>query len=164
MRTIRSCLFAAAALAACASPERPADTPAAPVAAVVPAPGSPANAAPIAPAWPVDDVFASNAGTYVVGLRRPAEGWKRGRAFALEVRIADAARPDVPLRDVALRVEAWMPEHLHGMNRVPRIEQRADGIFVASGLYFHMPGWWDLHLDVTRGAWTERAQLRVDLE
>ena len=57
-----------------------------------------------------------------------------------------------------------MPEHGHGMNRVPRIEAKGGGRFRAEGLLFHMPGKWELYFDVTRGALTERAQADVHLE
>jgi hypothetical protein len=57
-----------------------------------------------------------------------------------------------------------MPEHGHGMNRVPKIEAKEGGRFRAEGLLFHMPGRWELYFDVTRGALTERAQTDVHLE
>ena len=57
-----------------------------------------------------------------------------------------------------------MPEHGHGMNRVPKVAPRPDGGFHAEGLLFHMPGRWELYFDVTQGAVTERAQTDVFLE
>jgi hypothetical protein len=71
--------------------------------------------------------------------------------------------PDTPRGDVELSVDAAMPEHGHGMNRVPRIEA-GDGHFRAEGLLFHMPGKWELYFDVTQGAVTERAQTIILLE
>jgi len=71
--------------------------------------------------------------------------------------------PDAPRGDLELSVDAAMPEHGHGMNRVPRIET-GDGHFRAEGLLFHMPGKWELYFDVTQGAVTERAQTIILLE
>ena len=76
----------------------------------------------------------------------------------------DPAAPDAPRADVELAVDAAMPEHGHGMNRVPKVGARPDGGFHAEGLLFHMPGKWQLYFDVTRGAVTERAQADVVLE
>ena len=72
--------------------------------------------------------------------------------------------PGAPRADVGLAVDAAMPEHGHGMNRVPKVAPRPDGGFHAEGLLFHMPGRWELYFDVTQGAVTERAQTDVVLE
>ncbi|HVR85091.1 MAG TPA: hypothetical protein VMU54_12315 [Planctomycetota bacterium] len=61
-------------------------------------------------------------------------------------------------------MDARMPAHFHGMNRVPKVTQQADGIFVAEGLLFHMPGHWELYFDITQGGKTERAQVDVELK
>jgi hypothetical protein len=160
-------------LAACAAPEpaRPAPQPAAAPGAAAqpsaaPAPGvavEPAPAAPQAPAAP-SVALPSNAGGFVVHYRVVQGAWAFGQPLDLDVWVASAAAPDVRLTDVALAVDAEMPEHQHGLTRVPRVERRADGSFRVEGLRFHMPGWWELLFDVTRGPWTERAQQRVDLE
>ena len=57
-----------------------------------------------------------------------------------------------------------MPQHGHGMNRVPEVRALAGGRFRVEGLFFHMPGRWELYFDVTQGARTERAQVAIDLE
>jgi hypothetical protein len=49
------------------------------------------------------------------------------------------------------------------MNRVPEVTRAGDG-FLVGGMLFHMPGRWELYLDVTEGALTERAQLEVLLD
>ena len=72
--------------------------------------------------------------------------------------------PDAPRGDIELSVDAAMPEHGHGMNRVPSVAALGDGRFRAEGLLFHMPGRWEIYFDVTRGAITERAQADVELE
>jgi cytochrome c peroxidase len=41
-----------------------------------------------------------------------------------------------------------MPEHGHGMNRVPLITKIGDGEFLVQGMLFHMSGRWDLIVNV----------------
>jgi len=67
-----------------------------------------------------------------------------GKLFAVEVQVC-------PADAVLSRVDATMPEHQHGMNYRPRIQRvgaAQDGRWRAEGLMFHMPGRWDLRLDV----------------
>lgn len=72
-----------------------------------------------------------------------------GRHFALDLQVCPA---DATL----LRVDATMPEHRHGMNYRPSVRATGDGRWRAEGLMFHMPGRWELRLDVQRGGRTER--------
>lgn len=107
--------------------------------------------------------ITSNGGRYVLTVSEPDAGFVRGKALAFDVRVARADDPTKPA-PVALVVDADMPEHLHGTNRVPRIERRDDGTFRVENLYLHMPGWWEVFVDVVESPWTERAQFRVDAE
>ena len=43
-----------------------------------------------------------------------------------------------------LQVDAWMPEHQHGMNYRPSVTGRPATLMRADGLVFHMPGRWQL--------------------
>ncbi len=178
MRTPRSpsiLPLACLALSACASTDTPSAASAPPATSApseTSAPSVPAE--PPAPSVPpvapkpepegVWHVIPSNGGRYVVRVRQPDDGFVRGTPLALDVRVALADAPTATLKDVALALDADMPEHLHGINRVPRIERRPDGTFRVENLYLHMPGWWELFFDVRQGPWTERAQLRVDVE
>lgn len=92
--------------------------------------------------------------------------------------VVESVPPAIPLNepfDLRLRVEpappelrvdvdARMPEHFHGMNRAPRVTRAPDGSFLAEGLLFHMPGLWELHIDLRQGPRSERAQLDVILK
>ncbi len=67
-----------------------------------------------------------------------------GKFFAVEVQLC-------PAEAVLTRVDATMPEHQHGMNYRPsikRVGDAKDGRWTAEGLMFHMPGRWELRLDV----------------
>lgn len=75
-----------------------------------------------------------------------------GRHFALEVMVCPKAAGTVD----GLQVDAFMPEHRHGMNYRPAAKALSDGRYQVDGLMFHMPGRWDLHFDVTGGGRKER--------
>jgi hypothetical protein len=65
---------------------------------------------------------------------------------------------------IGVEVDARMPAHFHGMNRVPKVVRRPDGSYEVEGMLFHMPGHWELYFDITREGRTERAQVDVDLK
>lgn len=45
-----------------------------------------------------------------------------------------------------VKVDAIMPAHQHGMNYTPEISSIEPGIYQASGMFFHMPGIWELQV------------------
>ena len=45
-------------------------------------------------------------------------------------------------------VEATMPAHKHGMNVVPLVTEISRGLFKVEGMLFHMPGQWEIHVDL----------------
>jgi len=53
-------------------------------------------------------------------------------------------------------IDATMPAHKHGMNYTPKIVAGVDGRYRVEGLVFHMPGEWELVLDVRSGGEMER--------
>lgn len=53
-------------------------------------------------------------------------------------------------------VDAHMPEHKHTMNYHPSIVSKGDGRFRVEGLVFHMPGHWEVSIDVRAGEEIER--------
>lgn len=75
-----------------------------------------------------------------------------GQPFSLLFNVC--TRKDDPAELVA--VEAHMPEHRHGMNYRPTIVSAGDGRFRVEGLVFHMPGRWELDIDVRADSETER--------
>ena len=56
----------------------------------------------------------------------------------------------------ALRVDAHMPEHRHGMNYTPSVKRLSAIQFRADGLLFHMPGKWEFIFEVRSGGATKR--------
>ena len=45
-----------------------------------------------------------------------------------------------------VKVDAIMPAHQHGMNYTPEISGIEPGIYRISGMFFHMPGMWELQV------------------
>lgn len=74
-----------------------------------------------------------------------------GRLFAIEVQVC-------PVAAVLTRADASMPEHRHGMNYRPSLKPLGDGRWRVEGLMFHMPGRWELQLDVRTAGASERVR------
>lgn len=72
-----------------------------------------------------------------------------GRHFAIDVQVC-------PVGAVLTRADASMPEHRHGMNYRPSLKPLGDGRWRVEGLMFHMPGRWELQLDVRATGRSER--------
>lgn len=83
--------------------------------------------------------------------------------FSIHVMVHAAADPSMMLMDIdSVSADADMPEHGHGMNVVPEVMNNGDGTFMASPFAFHMPGYWEISVGVTRGDTTEIATFSVD--
>ncbi len=83
-----------------------------------------------------------------------------GRHFAIDVQLC-------PADAVLTRVDAQMPEHQHGMNYQPslqRVGAAANGRWRAQGLLFHMPGRWELGLQVQAAGGVEKLTDTVRLK
>jgi hypothetical protein len=103
---------------------------------------------------------AANARYEIVFVAVPAPV-EAGKHFSLDIAVCPrggALPPD------ALRVDAAMPEHRHGMNYRPVVVARGAGTYRADGLMFHMPGRWDLHFDLVTRDGTERITATRHLE
>jgi hypothetical protein len=64
-----------------------------------------------------------------------------GKPFSVEFEVCPRNANTVIDR---LQVDAWMPEHQHGMNYRPSLTGRSTALMQANGLVFHMPGRWQL--------------------
>jgi hypothetical protein len=81
-----------------------------------------------------------------------------GKHFAVDAVVC----AKVPPR--ALRVDAQMPAHRHGMNYRARVTPQGDGRYRAEGLLFHMPGAWQFVFDLERPGGTERLTADITVE
>ena len=94
-------------------------------------------------------------GTHTI-LYRAEPGLEVGKHFALAVAVCP------PPKEV--RVDAWMPDHRHGMNYRPSLKPLGDGRYRAEGLMFHMPGRWEFLFEVRGAGGTERFGHSVRVE
>lgn len=101
--------------------------------------------------------FTSNGGKYQVSLETTPSPIPMNDLFDVRFTVT-------PGDGVAVEVDARMPAHFHGMNRTAKLSKLPDGSYKAEGLLFHMPGHWELYVDVMRGGVTERAQMDVELK
>lgn len=72
--------------------------------------------------------------------------WRSAHHFALDIEVCPRGQASMP---VALRVDADMPAHRHGMNYAATVRQTAPGRYRAEGLMFHMPGRWRVIFDLS---------------
>lgn len=84
-----------------------------------------------------------------------------GRHFGLDIVVCPRAGASLPL---ALRVDADMPAHGHGMNYRPTVRVLGDGRYRADGLMFHMAGRWRLTFDVSADGRLDRLSQEIVLE
>ena len=116
------------------------------------------------PTWSVEgEELLSNDGAWRIRWRTEPAEIPLNAPFTIEAQAlpTDGTRPS---SDIALAVDAAMPHHRHGMNRLPRMVPLGEGQFRAEGMLFHMEGRWELYFDITDGPMTERGQAEVFLE
>lgn len=116
------------------------------------------------PTWSVEgEELLSNDGAWRIRWRTEPAEIPLNAPFTIEAQAlpADGTRPS---SGIALAVDAAMPHHRHGMNRLPRMVPLGEGQFRAEGMLFHMEGRWELYFDITDGPMTERGQAEVFLE
>lgn len=82
---------------------------------------------------------------HVLQFRMAPAALRVGQPFAVEIALcgADGAPATAPPR-----VDAWMPDHRHGMNLKPELRAIAPGRFMAEGFLFHMPGLWEFRFEI----------------
>ena len=83
-----------------------------------------------------------------------------GRHFALDIEVCPKAQAALP---VALRVNADMPAHGHGMNYQPTVRALGNGRYRAEGLMLHMAGRWRLQFELSADGRLVRLNHLVDL-
>jgi hypothetical protein len=112
---------------------------------------------------PTRAVTSSWGGFHVVYEPRP-NPVPLNQLFGLSVIVYEANDHTRPAADTTVTVDARMPEHNHGMTLQPQVVSEGEGRFRAEGLLFHMPGRWELYVDVTRGTEMERATFEITLD
>ena len=97
---------------------------------------------------------------YLVAFRAEPLRIEVGEPFSLLVNAC--TRADRPAELV--NVDAQMPDHKHGMNYRPTIVSLGSGRYRVDGMIFHMPGRWELSLDVRDGEESERLSHEFDVK
>lgn len=110
----------------------------------------------------------TNGGTYRVSYRAVPSPIPLNAIFGLEVKVFKDAGMTVAAEGVMIVADAGMPAHHHGMNLTPRVQRVGPGEFRVTGMLFHMPGYWELYVDVREGGEggagrEERARFEVEL-
>ena len=155
-RRVLGCLL----LAACAAPDgealpQPVDS----GHGTAPAPPPDPPAADLA-GW---DVATSMAGMFTAAWRPSGGAVPENELFELDVLLFQGADTAVPLSGAEVVVSAWMPDHMHGMNRRPEVREVAPGRYRVRGVLLHMEGLWQLFVDVIANGVSERAQFELTL-
>ena len=97
---------------------------------------------------------------YMIAFRPEPMRIEVGEPFALIFNVC--TKNGNPAELVA--VEATMPDHKHGMNYRPTIVAAGDGRYRAEGMVFHMPGRWEVAIDVRAGEESERLTHEIILK
>ncbi len=122
----------------------------------------------VSDAYPVENPLAplidSNDHQWRIAYSTKPSPIVANQSFTIEVRVESTGGSPISGKDLALAVDAAMPEHGHGMNVEPKVTARGEGVFVVEGMAFHMPGRWELYFDITRDGMTSRAQDEITLE
>ncbi len=83
--------------------------------------------------------------------------------FGLTLTVTDT-RGDALPGSPEVRVDGWMPGHGHGMNTTPEVLAVDEKTYAVEGMLFHMPGDWEIYVDVVTGGTAKRAVFPVQLE
>lgn len=124
------------------------------------------DAPPVAPSAPVADLpleqVTRDGATLVAVVPDP---WPIpfNEPFTVDIDLFDASQPTRRLDDATAVIDAWMPDHGHGMNVFPKVEPRDGGGLRAHGMLFHMRGRWELQVDVVHEGLSSRATFEVTL-
>lgn len=98
---------------------------------------------------------------YLVALAPRGGPIAVGRHFGLDIAVCPRAQAAMP---AAIKVDADMPEHRHGMNYRASVTALGAGRYRADGLMFHMPGRWRFIFDLAVDGRSERLTREVDVE
>lgn len=107
------------------------------------------------------DTFQSDNGHFRVSYESQLEpiAINRIHSWTLHVSTAEGA----PVTNAVLTIEGGMPEHNHGLATAPSIAPAGDGEYQLQGLRFHMPGYWELELNITDGNVSDKVIIPLEL-
>jgi len=95
---------------------------------------------------PGEDFQHLAAGNVEVAYRWDPRALKVGQFFS-----ADVIACRLPAGISRIAIDATMPAHGHGMNYLPKATETAPGHYRFTGLMLHMPGRWQLTIELYDG-------------
>jgi hypothetical protein len=120
---------------------------------------SPQDAAPM----PDPQGVTSQAGGFHARWQPSVDPLPLNESFNATLWLSSSA-DGAPIEGAHVSVDCRMPAHRHGMLQEVEITDEGQGRYQVLGLLCHMVGHWVLHVDLTRGAVTERAQFDLIIE
>jgi hypothetical protein len=122
--------------------------------------GVSAGAQPATAPGPAVTHLSSADGRYTIAYRWEAVSAREGEFQVLHLSV-DRTPAECQQPDLAVKVDAAMPEHGHGLNYHVVVTRETAASFVARGLMFHMAGPWEVYVDVSCGTTSARLVLPV---
>ncbi len=84
------------------------------------------------------------------------------RIHSWRLQLIDAQ--DNPVTGATIQVSGGMPLHDHGMPTSPRVTaELVNGVYLLEGVRFHMPGDWEISIEVSHGSVSESFVLEFSL-
>lgn len=65
------------------------------------------------------------------------------------------------LKGARVEVKGLMPQHGHGFATEPQVVEVHPGLYRIQGMQFHMPGWWVVRVEITKGEETETLEFEL---
>ena len=66
--------------------------------------------------------------------------------------------------EMSVQVKPWMPDHGHGSDRPPRIQDNGGYEFALDNVVYTMPGFWELRMTISTEDITDAAVFELDIE
>jgi len=89
----------------------------------------------------------TDGGTFEVEYETEPSPIPLSEDFVIRTRVTDSR--GVWIDEASVVIDADMPTHDHGMNTIPTTTPVGDGWYETTGLLFHMPGPWQITIDIT---------------
>ena len=110
------------------------------------------------PAWGCNEGTRLESPRFVLAYK--VEALEVAQHFSVDVAVCPkSGQPQAE----ALKVDAHMPEHRHGMNYAATVTPLGPGRWRAEGLMFHMPGRWEFVFEVRAAGTTDRLASSIRL-
>lgn len=100
---------------------------------------------------------ATDGGTFLIEYTTDPSPIPLSEDFVMRTRVTDVDGRWVD--DATVVVTADMPAHGHGMNTTPTTEYDREGWYVTEGMLFHMPGDWQIVIDIADDETVETSTL-----